>query len=132
MAHTVDGDGDALGEDKAIRADEGRNLVEGVGLEELLGRLGGVDLDLLKLEVVGLRDGADGRGAGVALRRAARSATARVNKQWARIGNPTGARFDHHATYRVGEELSERHLCLRSGQEADGSRGRESGKESWR
>jgi hypothetical protein len=81
MAHTVDGDGDALGEDKAISADEGRDLVEGVGLEELLGRLGGVDLDLLKLEVVGLRNGADGRGAGVALCRAARSATGRVNKQ---------------------------------------------------
>jgi hypothetical protein len=67
VPHTVDSDSDALSEHKAISADEGRDLVERVGLEELLGRLLGIDLDLLKLEVVGLRDSADGRGAGVAL-----------------------------------------------------------------
>jgi hypothetical protein len=75
MTHTVDGDGDALSEDEAISADEGRNLVEGVGLEELGARLLGVGLDLLKLEVVRLRDGANGRRAGVALCRAEKSAT---------------------------------------------------------
>lgn len=77
LSHTVDGDGHALGEDVAIGADEGRDLVEGVGLEELSGRVGDVGLDLLDVEVVGLRDGADGRGAGVALYRS-KSAKARV------------------------------------------------------
>jgi hypothetical protein len=67
MPRTVDRNGDALGEDKAISADEGRDLVEGVGLDEVRGRVLGVGLDLLELEVVGLRNGADGRGAGVAL-----------------------------------------------------------------
>lgn len=67
MTHTIDSDGDALGEDEAIGANEGRDLVKGVGREEVSGRLLGVDLDLLKLKVVRLRDGADGRGAGVAL-----------------------------------------------------------------
>jgi hypothetical protein len=69
LPHTVDSDGNALGEHKAIGADEGRDLVEGVGFEELGRRLGGVGLDLLELEVVGLRVGADGRRAGVALDR---------------------------------------------------------------
>lgn len=71
---TVDGDGDALGEDEAISADEGRDLVKGVGLEELFSGLGGVGLDLLEVDAVGLRDGADGRGAGVALENAPKSA----------------------------------------------------------
>lgn len=79
--HTVDSDGDALGEDKAISADEGRDLVEGVGLEELLSGLGGVGLDLLDLEAVGLRDGADGRRAGVALNRGDVSARGRARRQ---------------------------------------------------
>ena len=61
IAHTVDSDGDALGEHEAISADESRNLVKGVGLEGLGARLGGVGVNLLKLEVVRLRDGADGR-----------------------------------------------------------------------
>lgn len=67
IPHTIDRDGDGLGEHKAIGADEGRDLVERVGLQELRRGLGGVGFDLLKLDVVGLRDGADGRRAGVAL-----------------------------------------------------------------
>lgn len=64
---TVDGDGDALGEDITIGADEGWDLAQRVRLQEFLRRLLGIDLDLLELEVVGLRNGTDSRGAGVAL-----------------------------------------------------------------
>ena len=82
MTHTVDGDGDALSEDEAISADEGRNLVERVCLEELGAGARGVGFDLLKLEIVRLRDGADGRRAGVALCRAEKSATrAQIKKR---------------------------------------------------
>ena len=56
--------------------------MEGVGLEELGARLLGVGVDLLEFEVVGLRDGADGRRAGVALCRAEKSATrAQIKKR---------------------------------------------------
>ena len=88
---TVDSDGDALGEDKAISADESRDLVEGVGLEELLSRLGGVGLDLLDIEAVGLRDGADGRRAGVALNRGDVSAAGRVRRRSKRAYQVFGA-----------------------------------------
>ena len=88
---TVDSDGDALGENKAISADEGRDLVEGVGLEELLSGLGGVGLDLLDVEAVGLRDGADGRRAGVALNRGDLSAAGRVRRRSKRANQVFGA-----------------------------------------
>jgi hypothetical protein len=84
MPHTVDSDGDALGEPKAIGTDEGRDLVKGVGLEELGRRLGGVGLNLLELEAVGLRDGADGRRAGVALNRSRQLQRARKRRKDAR------------------------------------------------
>jgi hypothetical protein len=66
-SHTVDGDGNALSEDIAIGAHKGRNFVKRVGLGELRGRVLWVGVNLLEVEVVGLRNGADGRGAGVAL-----------------------------------------------------------------
>ncbi len=67
MPRTVDRDGDALGEGEAIGADQGRDLAEGVGGNELRGVVVGVGQDLLEVEAVGLRNGADGRAAGVAL-----------------------------------------------------------------
>ena len=67
---TVDGNGHALGQDVAIGALESRDLAELVQLAVVvanaLGRLG---VDLLELDVVGLGDSVDGRGAGVALLR---------------------------------------------------------------
>lgn len=69
---TVDRDGDALKENIAVGADEGRDLGEGVELEVLGRRVGGVDLLNLEVEVVGLRDGVDCRGAGVELLRRAK------------------------------------------------------------
>lgn len=69
---TVDRDGDALVENIAVGADEGRDLGERVELEVLGRRVGRVDLLNLEVEVVGLRDGADGRGAGVELLRRAK------------------------------------------------------------
>lgn len=64
---TVDGNSHGLGQDVAIGADEDGDLGEGVELQELGGRLGGVDDLGLNVETVGLRDSEDGRGAGVAL-----------------------------------------------------------------
>lgn len=64
---TVDGNGDALRERVAILAKEGGDLAELIGLEVLNGGLGRVSLDELEVDVVGLRDGTDGRGAGVSL-----------------------------------------------------------------
>jgi hypothetical protein len=77
MVRTIDGDGHALRENIAVGANKGRDLVEGVGLQEFLGRVGGIGVDLLELEAVGLCDGADGRRAGVALSRNM-SATTRI------------------------------------------------------
>jgi len=67
VLRTVDGDSHALSEDVTIRANEGRDLGEGVGGLELLRGLLGVDGDDLEVDVVGLRDGEDGRGARVGL-----------------------------------------------------------------
>lgn len=64
---TVDGNGDGLGQDVAIGADKDGNLGQGVDLEELGGRVDGVDNDGLDVQTVGLRNSEDGRGAGVAL-----------------------------------------------------------------
>lgn len=64
---TVDGDGDGLGESVAIAADKGRDLSQLVVLQNLRARVIGIDLDSLELEAVGLRNGEDGRGAGVEL-----------------------------------------------------------------
>lgn len=111
MPHTVDSNGNALGQDKAIGADKGRDLVEGVGLEELLGGLGGVGLDLLELEAVGLRDSADGRGAGVALSRRAKVSNGGARTIKRRRSNALRL-LEGRETYRVGVELAERHLCL--------------------
>ena len=65
---TVDGNGHALAQDVAISALERGDLAELVQLAvvvaDALGRLG---VDLLELDVVGLGDSVDGRGAGVAL-----------------------------------------------------------------
>lgn len=65
---TVDGDGNALVENVTVGALEGRDLAQLVELQVLGGGLGGVDIDDVELEVVGLRNGADGRAPGVVLR----------------------------------------------------------------
>lgn len=64
---TIDGDGDALKESVAVGTDEGGDLAERVDLLVLLDGSLEVDLDNLEVEVVGLRDSQDGRGAGVRL-----------------------------------------------------------------
>lgn len=66
---TVDGDGDGLVQDVAILTLEGRDPAKLVELQVIGGRVGGVDLNDLEVEAVDLRDGADGRGAGVVLSR---------------------------------------------------------------
>lgn len=66
---TVNGDGHALVQDVAILALEGGDLSELVELQVVGRRVGGVDLNDLKVEVVGLGHGADGRGARVVLSR---------------------------------------------------------------
>lgn len=64
---TVDGNGDGLRQGVTVLAEEGRDLAERVGLEVLDGRLLGVGVDDVQLEVVGLRNRLDGGGAGVVL-----------------------------------------------------------------
>lgn len=65
---TVDGDGNALAQDVAVGALEGRDLAELVEQAVVIAdALGGLGVDLLDLEVVGLGDGEDGRRARVAL-----------------------------------------------------------------
>lgn len=66
---TVDGDGHALVQDVAILTLEGRDLAKLVELQVVGRGVGGIDLDDLKVEIVGLRHGADGRGARVVLSR---------------------------------------------------------------
>lgn len=66
---TVDGDGHALVQDVAILALEGGDLAELVELQVVGRGVDGINLDDLKVEVVGLRHGADGRGARVVLSR---------------------------------------------------------------
>lgn len=70
---TVDGNGHALVQNVAILALKGRDLAQLVELQVLGGGLGGVDLDDVELEVVGLRNGADRRAPGVVLRRCFRT-----------------------------------------------------------
>ena len=69
--HTVDGDGNALGEDIAVGADEGRDLAELVVLQVLGSRLLGVGVDNLETDIVGLGNSQDTRRAGVGLKQAA-------------------------------------------------------------
>ena len=103
MPRTIDGDSDRLGEDEAILANEGGNLVEGVGLGEFGGRLRRSGLDLLELEAVGLRNGANGRGAGVALSSQSILARCSSRKNWdQKVQN---------MAYSVGVEFSEWHLA---------------------
>lgn len=103
MPRTIDGDSDRLGEDEAILTNEDGNLVEGIGLGELGGRLRRIGLDLLELETVGLRNGADGRGAGVTLSRQSILARCYSPENWhQKVQN---------MAYSVGVELSEWHLA---------------------
>jgi hypothetical protein len=78
--HTVDGDGNALGENVAISTDKSRNFRESVVLEVLVGGLLGVGLDNLNLEVVGLSHGENRRGAGVRLKEKQVSSRARSDQ----------------------------------------------------
>lgn len=64
---TVDGDGNGLSQGKAVLALEGGDLAEGVGLEQLGSRVGGVDNLNLQIDVVGLCNRLDGGAAGVVL-----------------------------------------------------------------
>ena len=68
VALTVDSDGNALGEDKAVSALEGRDLAELVELQvvlrDTLGRLG---VDELDVETILLRDGQERGGTRVTL-----------------------------------------------------------------
>lgn len=65
---TVDGDGNALAQDVAVSALESGDLAELVQLAVVVrDALGRLSVNLLKLEVVGLGDGIDGRGARVLL-----------------------------------------------------------------
>lgn len=64
---TVDGDGHALVQDVAILALEGGDLAELVELQVVGGGAGGVNLDDLEVDIVGLSHGADGRGTRVVL-----------------------------------------------------------------
>lgn len=66
---TVNSDSNALVESVAISTDKGRNLSKLIKFE-VLGRdtLGRLSLNNLEVNIVGLRDCADGSGAGVALR----------------------------------------------------------------
>jgi hypothetical protein len=61
VALTVDSDGDALGEDKAVSALEGRDLAELVELQVVLrDALGWLSVDELNVEAILLRDGQEG------------------------------------------------------------------------
>lgn len=66
---TVDGDGHALVQNVTVLALKGGDLAQLVELQVLGGGLGGVDLDDVELEVVGLRNGANRRAPGVVLRK---------------------------------------------------------------
>jgi hypothetical protein len=68
VALTVDSDGDALGEDKAVSALEGRDLAELVELQVLSrDTLGWLSLDKLDVEAILLRDGQERGSARVTL-----------------------------------------------------------------
>jgi hypothetical protein len=101
---TVDGNGNALGEDVAVGTLEGGDLAELVELEVLsldtLGRLGVNDV---KVEAVGLCDGQQGGGTGVTLSGvlAVLYTQKMVEQKW----------LDKSEAYRVGVELSERRHC---------------------
>lgn len=67
--HTVNGNGDGLGEDETVGALKGGNLAELVELQVLGGdAIGGHGLDELKVKTVLLRNGEQRGGARVALR----------------------------------------------------------------
>lgn len=65
---TVDGNGHALGEDEAIRANKGGHLAETVQLLVLRARAGRDSRHNLQLQVVGLGHSQDGRRPRVGLR----------------------------------------------------------------
>lgn len=79
FSHTVDGNGNAFMESVAISTDEGGNLSELVDLE-VVGRntLCRLSLDNLEVNVVGLRDCANGSGAGVALKITSQSKSSEI------------------------------------------------------
>ena len=68
VALTVDSDGDALGEDKAVSALKGRDLAELVELQVVLrDTLGWLSVDELDVEAILLRDGQERGGTRVTL-----------------------------------------------------------------
>lgn len=90
-------------QDETIRTLEGGNLAELVELQVLGGRVDGVDLNDLEVDLVGLRDGADGRGASVSLLQAVSSV------HFLRIPD-IGLCVRCDWAYIACVELSERHL----------------------
>lgn len=100
VALTVDSDGDALGEDKAVSALEGRDLAELVELQVLGGEtLGGGGLNELDIEAVLLGDCEEGGGARVTL--------------MAGLADILGCseKAARGTTYAVAVDLSEGHDC---------------------
>lgn len=68
MERTVDGEGNALGEDEAVGANEGGDLGLLVGLPVLLGDVVEVNVDDVEVKTVGLRNREHGGGARVVLK----------------------------------------------------------------
>lgn len=116
---TVDGDGHGLVQNVAILALKGGDLAQLVELQVLWGGLGGVDLNDLKVEVVGLCNGANGRAPGVVLY----VRSARVSEQCLLLAaGPIQDKNQRHrkreeSSYLVSVELAESHLCVGSGED---------------
>lgn len=99
-SHTVDGDGDGLRESEAILAEEGGNLSKSAGLEVLDGGVAELNIGVVQLDIVGLRDSLDGSAAGVAL-----------EEQVSQSNHLESSDEERGiVAYRLGEESSENHL----------------------
>lgn len=99
---TVDSDGDALAEDKAISALKGGDLAELVEPEVLLrDTVGGNGLDKLKVEVVLLCYDPEASSAGVAL----------YEECYYLSHRGVAAPSSIQVAYRIAVELAERHVC---------------------
>lgn len=99
VERTIDGNGNALVENVAVSTDEGRDLAKLVVLEVLSAGGGGVGVDNLEIEAVGLGHSKDSRGPGVGLR-----ISTSVSEDIDMLQVPLG-----HQAYLVSVKLSERH-----------------------
>jgi hypothetical protein len=112
---TVDGNGNAFAQNIAIRALEGRDLVEGVQLEVLGLALERRSIDILDVELVRLGHGTNAEGAGVGLPWGLLVA-ARQSRGWKRFNAPESNRSCQTTCWVEGE--------LRNGVKGAGSEGR--------